>query len=335
MIFISILFLIITLFPPKQKILYETFYWVFGLFLILLAGFRDGDSVNDYSNYLIWFNEIKEGIYHGKEFGSILLVSLCRTSISMFFVYALLGVSFKLLGIRQLSNLWLLSLFTYFSYYFILHEMTQIRAGVASGLILLCIKPIYDRDWKRFLFFAIMASLFHYSALIVFPLWFLSHHIHKKMLALSIPISFLIYFIGLDLILNIPITVVQEKMTLYKSLQASGSKEWNNINVFNLVFLVKIAVFYLLLWKYDLIEANNKYVPIIMKVYCLSICALPLFAAMPVVSFRISELYGIVEVVLLPFIVYIVKPKQLGRGVVTLIGFVILLITIFYNNLIH
>ena len=71
-----------------------------------------------------------------------------------------------------------------------------------------------------------------------------------------------------------------------------------------------------------------------MKVYCLSICALPLFAVMPVVSFRISELYGIVEVVLLPFIVYIVKPKQLGRGIVALIGFVILFITIFYNNLI-
>ena len=45
----------------------------------------------------------------------------------------------------------------------------------------------------------------------------------------------------------LPIPYIEEKMEIYRSLQEQGL--WDEINVFNLVFLVKIVITYFLLWK--------------------------------------------------------------------------------------
>ena len=105
--------------------------------------------------------------------------------IYLFLLFAILGVSFKLIAIKQLTELWFLSLILYLSNFFILHEMTQIRAGVASAFLLLCVKPIYDRDLKRFLLFAVLGFLFHYSAIVILPLWFLGIKARKNVLLFS------------------------------------------------------------------------------------------------------------------------------------------------------
>lgn len=77
----------------------------------------------------------------------------------VFFIYAL-AVSIKFLAIRQISKFPFLSIFTYISLYFVLLEMTQIRAGVAIGIFLLSIKDIYNRNLINFSLKIIAATLF-------------------------------------------------------------------------------------------------------------------------------------------------------------------------------
>ena len=113
---------------------------VLGVLLFVLAGFRKGSQFPDYSSYLILYEDIKSGdvivelsfLYIAK-----LVHFIFNNVLFLFLIYALIGVSLKLKSIRQLTDLWLLSLVVYASNFFILHEMIQIRVGVYAGFLLL------------------------------------------------------------------------------------------------------------------------------------------------------------------------------------------------------
>lgn len=336
LLFTFLTFLIISLFPPKDRMVKNGMFICLGLILIFIAGFRGEGVDRDYSNYVEMFHQqdfitvepsfVAISIFIDTVFGD--------NPLFLFLIFAILGVSLKLIAIKRLTSLWFLSLLIYFSNFFILHEMTQIRAGIASSFLLLSIKPIYDRNWKLFLLFAILGLSFHYSALIILPLWFLGDEPRKKWLFFSIPFVYLIYFSGINLIGIIPIPGVREKIEIYQKLQEIGDQESTAINVFNLVFLSKIAIFYLLLFKYDLILYYNKYFTILMKVYCIALMAYPLLSSVPAIAVRVNELFAIVDIILIPLLFYIFKPIYFSRMIVISIGFTLLLVFLFYVKLI-
>jgi hypothetical protein len=326
---------IISFFVPKDKITKEILYLFLGLVLIFIAGFRGEGVDRDYDNYVQYFQDANFGLVEP----SFVLISkalkvFTSIPIALFLVFAFLGVSLKFKAIKQLSELPFLCLAIYASYFFILHEMTQIRAGVASGILLLCIKPIYNRDWKRFLLFAFLAVSFHYSALIIFPFWFLGHKPRKTLLILAIPLAYLVYFSHVNLIAFLPIPGIKEKLDVYKQLQELGDAQWNSINVFNLLFLSRIIIFYFIIWKYELITAANKFAPILLKIYCFSLVFFLIFATMPVIAFRINELCGIVEIILVPLLYYAFKPTWFAKTIVLFIGLNLMFIILFYEKLI-
>lgn len=310
-------------------------FWFFGLGFLIIAGFRGEGVDKDYDNYMVMFN--LPDFFVEPTF--TLISSFVHTFLSsnilyLFFIYAAFGVTIKCIAIKQLTELWFLSLVIYCSFFFMLHEMTQIRVGVSSAFLLLCIKPIYERNLKNFLIFATLGSLFHYSAILIFPLWFLKDLPRRNLLIYSIPIAYLLYFIGIDLIFTIPIPGIQEKIEIYKALQELGGEEAEPINVFNLYMLTKIGIFYFMLYKYDVIILNNKYSPILMKIYCISLMAIPIFANTQAFGFRISELFGIVEIILIPLLYYSFKEIYFGRALVISIGLTIMLIVIYIDKLI-
>ena len=141
-LFILIIFLVCFIYGCLQlkcNILHKADTAVMGLFVVMLvvaAGFRDGlHGYRDYENYVSYF-------LHGTEETDISFQIICgifrlidpNDYLPVFVTYALLGVGFKYLGIRNLTKLTAFSLAIYVSYFYSLHELTQIRAGVASGI---------------------------------------------------------------------------------------------------------------------------------------------------------------------------------------------------------
>lgn len=51
-----------------------------------------------------------------------------------FLIYAILGVTIKIIAINRLSSFTLLSVYLYICLYFVLHEMTQIRIVWLCGI---------------------------------------------------------------------------------------------------------------------------------------------------------------------------------------------------------
>ncbi len=254
----------------------------------------------------------------------------------LFFIYCTIGLCAKFKAIRELTPQIFLAIALYIGNIYILHEYTQIRAGVASGFLLLAIKPLGDGKKVIAAIYISIALLFHYSSIVMFPLLFLSSKkISKKWkiaLWLIVPTGYLVHFLNLG-IGTIPIPYISEKLSAYQELKNQGFID--EVNVFNLVFIIKIAIFYYLLYFYNTIQFESKYVSIMLKIMALSLFSFPAFSSLPVLSFRISELFGTVEFVLFTYIFYTVKPYWTGKAIVCLIALSLFSINAFYNGILH
>ncbi|MDE6006712.1 MAG: EpsG family protein [Muribaculaceae bacterium] len=109
-----------------------------------------------------------------------ILVRMAPSFMVLLGLYAVLSVSGHIVAIFSNSpNIWL-SLLIYLSYTFILHDMIQMRAGVAIGLLLIAVRFIRERKWIVYFLFVALAYTFHYSALIFVFFYFIpTKHLNK------------------------------------------------------------------------------------------------------------------------------------------------------------
>ncbi|MFQ8826572.1 MAG: EpsG family protein [Alistipes sp.] len=240
----------------------NSFLFVTGVVLFFLAGFRSGNAEyglpdGDYEVYISYFRDFGRVAVEPTFKWIAAAVHACDGDyIHLFLVYAF-GVAFKLLSIGILSDLLFCSVAVYVSHFFILHEMVQIRASVAAGLLMLSFVPLYERKPVRFVITVVCAALFHVSALMILPFYFLNtKSINVKWYGALLPIAYLLYFSGasvMSLFSAIPVPYIQHKVISYQELMESGVSFVSNINVFNSVHLIQCAVVYLMLTKIRMI----------------------------------------------------------------------------------
>lgn len=332
LILLYILCSVASLCENNSKRLYE----VVGVALVAIAALRGEGMDRDYYEYVSHFNNYDMVVMLEPTFKAIAWFVhsfLGSNHIFLFAIYAILGVGLKFIAIRELSNVALLSVAIYISQFFILHEMTQIRAGVASALLLLTIKPLYERKWRRFLLLTLCATAFHLSGVILFALWFVSPRHRLKIYMFFIPMAIALSLFGLDILGLIPIPYLSAKIELYQNIREYTDSVHNQINLFNSVYLLRIGLCYLLFWATPTLSKYNRYYTLLLKIYTLSLTALPLFATLPVVAYRVYELLGVVEIILIPTLIYLIQPKKCAYITVIGYGFGQLMLSIFYNKL--
>lgn len=328
----------VIIYAKNIKLNFEIVYISFGIFLVIISGFRGEGIDRDYLNYkdlhFIGNESLRLTIEPSFNLISQVVKNLFNNNVTILFVtYALFGVSTKLLAIKKTSEFWLLSLLIYISYLFTLQEMTQIRVGVASGFIMLCIAPLKERHAIRFLLFASLAIFFHYSAIIVLFLWFLNpDKINIKFYALIIIGSYLIHEFSAiyitDIQKYIPITPLENKLLAYKYDNES------NLNIFNVWQLMRTILCFLFLWKINIIQKENKYSILLLKLYIISTCSFVLLSTNPSFAARISDLFAVSDIILLPCILYFIKPALFAKLLIICISFFYLFLNLFFNKII-
>lgn len=254
--------------------------------------------------------------------------------IIIFAIYALLGVSINLYAIKKLSDLEFFALFIYYSNMFFLHEMTQVRAGVAIGLMLLGVAALRDEKYLKFVLYILIGSFFHTSALMGFVLL-----VFRKMRAsatvwgvafLLCVIVHLTHYDILNIINIIPIEFYQYKLKRYILLQ---DREGFEINYLNFSFLVQMMVLVLCFFYQEKLEKEDKHVNILLNMVAFSSCCYLFFGQIPGFAVRISELYNSGLVVLLPLIIKVMNPKALSQSLVIVIGSLLFFINAFRSEI--
>ncbi|WP_421274764.1 EpsG family protein [Aeromonas veronii] len=306
----------------NQRVDWELkFIFFLGLLLILLAAFKtpgvDADSMTYIGDV---FTPVSQMSLLNKEpmFWFIVLINQWVFSASytgFFFIYALLGVGVKIYAINEiLPNRVFFPFLVYCFIFYLVHEFTQIRGGVAIGLFLLSLKYVYHNNPQKFFFINAIAIMFHYSALIALPVYFMSgKKINVKFYSLLpfLGILFAIFLHFLDLADKASLikyfsdhlpSQIGFKLSLYASLLTENTQ--SEINLFNFFYLSIICFYYFSLWNLNKISKHSEFIFISLKLTGVMIFCFYFFSFFPVMAYRLSEFYGISLVILLPSLAF-------------------------------
>lgn len=312
------------------------------IILILLAAFRSENVGHDYMVYAENFKNYEYLNFFSLEPSFYIISYLIHEFLSgnifyLFFIYAIISTTILYFAIIKNSKFLVISFLLYYSNYFILHEMIQIRTAVACNLFLLGLYFLYNKNIYKYILLATFATFFHYSAMIMFlvPLINknnLNKNIYYGLLIIPIILIFFNYDI-IEILSKIPIPIIAFKVETYKDLMRMSI--FDTINVFNYQQIFRLIVSMLLVFYSNNFVKHDEKANLFIKIYVISVSSFFLLSPIPVFAFRISEFLGIVEPVVLTYFIYLIKPKFVPKVILVLISLGFLLFNIYYNNFIN
>lgn len=327
-IFIAILAIQYEFTPFKNN------YLLFSIVILLslLAGLRDPSVSKDYLNYQYVFRDMNEITSDGYYFllafepGFVGIVVFFRKifevnyGVAIMLFYALACLSLKVFAINRFSINPYLTLLYYFSYFFLLHEMTQIRIALAAGIFLISLIPFLKGKWITFIGLILLATCFHYSAIfflliLIFNINKLNRNLYTGILIFSLLLGF-VKLPVLNLLGNFDASGFSTKLNTYIELSEDGSVV---VNIFNSLNILNIlCCFYLLLAvkKEDFIK--DKKLNLFLKCNILSIFLFSLLSGAPAFAMRFNQLFGIAQIFLFTYLLKYLPFKRFNIFILVL-----------------
>lgn len=219
-------------------------FWITFLILAFFASVRDGVGC-DYESYVIHIQKIQSGMPHYMEIGFKWVVELIATIDSnpriVIIFFAITTCFFYLKAIWDQSDDVLFSVFLFLTWGYYFMTFNTIRNYFALSITLFSIKYLDDKQNIRFVIMIVLAALFHKSALVCIPLYFLA----KKEYGLKhLPILFGI--VAVAIIFRGPISSVVYQF--YPSYEGSVY-DTGRISYLNIVKALVVIILCCLYWK--------------------------------------------------------------------------------------
>jgi hypothetical protein len=320
------------------------------LLLALFAGLRGPNVGRDYYGYLYSFDYTDQydissssGLLSFYEPGFLFIVKLAKSiftinygmAIMLFFAFASVGL--KTFSIPKLSFNPFLVLLFYYTNFFLLHEMTQIRVGLASAIFFIAVPFYLQKKFFTYSLLIVVATFFHYSAILYFFLFFFdAKKLNRRFLILFLLSSIIVGFLKLPFLNYLQLDTlfeVSEKLNNYKDTAQAGYID--KINVFNVLFLINFFVTIGLLLFYTPKE-KDKDAGFILFIKCnvFSIFLLAFLSGIPTIAYRLSELFGVASMFVIPYFSFLFPNRLTGTIATILLAAVFLYINVFHLELV-
>ena len=321
------------------------------ILLGLFAGLRGENVAKDYESYEIIFDFIhtlsteNDGIFLPLfEPGFVAVVLFFRSLFDVNYLltimvfFGLLTVTLKVFAINRLSSFPYLAILFYFTHFFFLHEMTQIRIGFASAIFFISLVFYLKGQKVKFILMIFLATLFHYSAIFYLLLLLLKSKYFNRYLYLSLIIIALI--LGylkipfLDFLGSVDPANISGKLNNYTEMVESGIAE--SLNFFNVLTLLDIVIsLYFIFAIPKSLLIKDKIINLSLKCNILSIFFLAFLSGVPSIAFRVSELFGLASIFLYSSLVKYLPFGKLNILATILIAAVTFYIVVFHIDLVH
>lgn len=226
----------------------------------------------------------------------------------------------------------LIGLCTYISRFYYGRNFMQIRAGVCYAILLLGIKYLQEKDWKKYFLIVFIAWLFHRSAIVAIPLYFIYTFIKIKPWHIIIALigAFIIGIAGQGIIHNF-IEDNASDLTIGTRYTYAGGEQRQLIGsgIMNpmIYFQTLILLAYTFLEKR--IAPLSKYYYSIRTAYLYSTIILICFCSYKVLSARTSTIFATLEFSIIPSLIYLFNKKNRFFAFLVMGA---ILIAIFYMN---
>lgn len=298
--------------------------------LLVFASYIKPPSMADYSSYINLFQGTDQRDSIEPAFRLIVrIIKLIDDNyLLLFLFFALISIPLRVFLFNRFSPVVWGSIIVYLSLFYILHDLIQIRAAVASTLLILLVYFSYKRSLKYFIIVYLISFCFHYSAIVFILVWFISPNNNPRMYFFLLLLSYLVYFAHYSLssfISYIPISSISSLLTSY-----AGRDSYEN-NVFNLIQIGRIALAFF--FFHNINNERNKYPWFIyfLKVYILGLCFLPLFSSLSGVALRMQELFISCEPIVVP-IGFLISFKKDVVSKFAILAYAVVFFYIYYNT---
>lgn len=334
-----ILFMIpLAFYIEREEYSLNTKLLVFIIFTFLIVGLRANTVDRDYMNYVNgYIKPVKTIVQYAQgasftiEPGIDIISSIITKELKLgyqwvFLTFAILGLSLKLESFRRIgSEFFFASLLLHFSNTLYLHEFTQIRISIAIALFLFSIQDIFEKRLLMFFFKISLAMLFHYSIIIVLPLYYVFRLVqgNKKVLMLL-----------LLLVLLIIASAGIWKPVLFR-LVPRFQRHFNSapINYLNPLVFMRLGIIALSLWGSDIKKDFDQKSLFYLSVYALGIGVFYFFHKSAGLGLRLSQILFAIDPVAIP---YLLKRFRVGTrsGIIVAVSMSMFLANMYLINIV-
>lgn len=333
------------------RLYYIIFLIILSVMLIYMSGTRtpgiDPDSLM-YTGIVSQFNTVSSINLSSKEPGFWLFVFISNIISAhnvtvLFFIYAICSISSKIILLNKISPHPLISIILYIGFYYIIHDLTQIRIGFAVVFFLLQYWSLSNGCLQKAIIYYICGVLFHYSISFALILFFIPKNSKKiSFIYLCFPVMGLLlskiisYSPIIKNLFSMMPSFISYKAGLYFDLYGDNGAGSDNhtllVTGFGSIFLMIIIVhvFYIVNCKRKVITENIDVSKIIYltKISSIQIFVGFLFLFNQEFSNRIYSYLGMLSFTILPayyvnfykqqkvimFVLLLYSLKQLSTG---------------------
>ena len=331
---VFLFFLVFILFYRSKLISKSTLLNIFFLTLLGLIIFKDGSIMPDYQVYKDNYFKIANGNFDILLEPSYILICYIFSpfgDIGFYFVLATYGITAlylhnKVFKINQRNIDF--SILLYYTNFFIIFALIQIRAGVALGFIYLAI--LNYKSKKTYLLNMLFATFFHYSSIFFLPIIFLRKiKLNNFVMTFLLGVSYFLPIVSKKLLIFIsnfiPESFISQKILIY-TIEARASLF--PIDLFNPFIISKIILLFILMNLRERLVRVNTDFNLLLKLYFLGIFFYISLSSFPDVSVRLSNILFFSEIILITLMINSFKPRWILNG--TLILFCMFM---FYYNI--
>lgn len=253
----------------------------------------------------------------------------------LFLIAAAISVFINAYNYFKYSPYVILSLILYFSHPFLYKEMGSIRTGIASAILLFTIGFIYRKKLLQFSAVTLAASLFHFGALPFFLSYFANLlNFKKKTLYIILAAAILIGLIGISplMIRLLPATgeISQKILVYYETEQYSASLGVFDITNVKLMFFSILLIFFK-----DKLQSRYPIFNILLFIYLVGTVWRVVFNDFGIFAARIATFFAIVEIILLPMLVTVIRIRVLAYLSLVVYAFLALYLNLYIKQAIH
>ena len=291
--------------------------------LIFIVAVRPFDWGADAETYIEMYNMVNSGQNTGTEISFSILSRfvffLCNSVKLLFIIYAFISLNLKLKVIEKISCFPAFSVLLYFSCWFVLHDVYQIRVGVAIAISYFSLIYLWNKDYLKFLFFAFLATLFHTQASVLFLLILLPKNkisiYSVVILGFIIFASYATYFLKIDLLSEILEFLSRSsfprasQIKYYYEIAQSGIIDLGKINAFSPIVLVRLFLTLILLFQYKKLN-DFQFYPVLIRILTLSFAVRMFFYPVPVIGMRIYEFFTCLDIFMFPLFFKLIREKN-------------------------
>jgi hypothetical protein len=288
------------------------FYYCF--ILSIVSAIRLFGLGNDYYSYLQMFGNKSSNERNNLEpafkiIGIINDFFFNSSLISLFFISSLCALLLKINAIKKLASpYFIIIIFYYFITFYWLHEYTQIRVAIAIGIYFNAIIVLNKGKIIQYCMYAIVATLFHYSSVVMLPfLLFIKICNTKKKCLLVVCIGFIFALVSSKIIARYLRDVIYQ-LQIISRINKSGPED-TFMSVFNLKYISLLSIFFI---SYFFIIPSDSIDTLLFQSFAFGLCFFYYLNPinLPVISVRFAEFYTSVFIILIPNIILKINFKE-------------------------